>query len=143
MKKFTFPLEQALRWRQLQTDLQKSRVAAAVAVRSRLETELDALRDQARREHVLARNIETGAGLAAYAGFRERDRRAQEALEKQALAARKTEAAEMVRLREADRNARLLERLRERRLDDWGKQFDQELEAFAAEAFLCRHQARK
>jgi hypothetical protein len=138
VKNFEFKLQQALRWRELQLDLQKARLAAATAARFRAEAEIAARREEAHREHILVRHMETGAAFDAYAGFRARTQQSIEILEKQAVAARKAEAGEMIRLREADRKAQLLERMRDTQLVQWRKDYEKETEAFAAEAFLWR-----
>jgi hypothetical protein len=143
MKKFDFPLDQALRWRQIQANLQQARLAAAAVVRLRIEAEIEALHKEAEREYVLIQHPGSGVSLDSWAGFRARSQRALESLEKQAAGARSAEAGEMIRLREADQKYRILEQLRDSQLLEWRKQFDRETESLAAEAFLCTLQSRK
>jgi len=47
-------------------------------------------------------------------------------------------AAQQVRIIEAQRRARLLEKLRSRRLEEWRVAGEREMENFAGEAFLAR-----
>jgi len=49
----------------------------------------------------------------------------------------------MIRLREADRKAQLLERMRDTQLVQWRKDYEKETEGFAAEAFLWRPQSSR
>jgi hypothetical protein len=52
-------------------------------------------------------------------------------------------AARQARIVEARRRARLLEKLRGRRLEEWRIAGEREMENFAAEAFLARWQPRR
>jgi hypothetical protein len=142
VKAFDFRLNQALRWREVQVNLQKSRLAAAAAVRAQVEAAITVHRKESLREQGLLLQGETGLALESYAGFRSQSQRVLEALEKRAAGARTAEAEEMIRLRDADRKARLLVQMHDRQRAAWQKDFDRETEAFAADAFLCRLQSR-
>ncbi|HEX4134891.1 MAG TPA: hypothetical protein VHY84_09800 [Bryobacteraceae bacterium] len=142
MKAFTFRLEQALRWRETQVNLRKARVAVAAA---RL-TEIEALREARKTEMLTAAagivDGSTGAGLASYAGFREKARAAIRDAEARTVVAQRTLALEMSGLMEARRQLRLLEKLRHAAEIRWQQDFDRELSAFADEAFLSRMQSK-
>jgi flagellar export protein FliJ len=74
----------------------------------------------------------------SYAAFLERTRRRIVSALKhveQTRAALKTAREKLV---EADRNAKLLEKLKEARLREWSEESAKELEAFAAETFVNR-----
>ncbi len=138
MKKFEFPLDSALRWRKTIADLRKAEAmnsARAVAAAEATVQRLEAARIEAGRQ--LATQSD-GAGLAAFSGYLERSRR--EILKAQSIVVRARAALEAARKRliEADRDARLIEKLKERRLAEWRAEADREIEQFAAESFLNR-----
>ncbi|HEY3824617.1 MAG TPA: hypothetical protein VGL82_08660 [Bryobacteraceae bacterium] len=143
MKAFTFRLEQALRWRETQVNLRKARVAVATA---RL-AEIEALREARKAEMSAAAagivDGSTGAGLASYAGFREKARAGIRDAEAQTLVAQRTLTLEMNGLMEARRQLRLLENLRHAAETRWQQDFDRELATFADEVFLSRMQSRR
>jgi branched-subunit amino acid aminotransferase/4-amino-4-deoxychorismate lyase len=142
VKAFTFRLEQALRWRETQVSLQKSRVAGAAGRLAEIAATLEAQR--ADLANAADRIVEepTGAALASYAGFKQKSRARIGDLEAQALISQRTVTLEMNRLIEATQRARLLEHLKQAGQDQWRRRFDRELSASADEAFLCRIQAK-
>jgi flagellar export protein FliJ len=142
MKAYTFRLEQALRWRETQAILQKTRVAGAVGHLAEIVASLEARRVELANAAVRIAYGPTGAALASYAGFREKSRARIGDLEAQALAAQRALDLEMNRLMEANQRSRLLENLKRAGQDRWRREFDRELAAFADEAFLCRIQAK-
>jgi hypothetical protein len=139
MKAFQFRLAQVLRWRREQLDLEQARLrrcAAALAELDRTRAELEAA---ALRTEVQLRNWSALAGrdLAALAAFRSHVQNQEGILAARRLECRKQfEAQQQVTL-EARRNCRLLERLEERRLAEWRRECDRELEQFAAESHLA------
>jgi flagellar biosynthesis/type III secretory pathway chaperone len=142
MKAFTFRLEQALRWRQTQVDLQKSRVAGAAGRLAETAAILEARRAELANAAARIADAPTGAKLASYAGFNEKSRARIRDLEAQALVAQRTLTLEMNRLTEAGKKSRLLESLKQTSQGRWRREFDRELAEFADEAFLCRIQAK-
>jgi len=143
VKAFAFRLEQALRWRETQVSLQKSRVAGAAGRLAGIAARLEARRIEL--ANAAARIVETptGAALASYAAFKEKSRAQIRDLEAQALAAQQTLTLEMNGLTEASRKSRLLENLKRTAQDRWRLEFDREIAVFADEAFLCRIQSKK
>ena len=142
MKAFTFRLEQALRWRQTQVNLQKSRVAGAAGRLAEIAAILETRRSELANAATRIVDAPTGAALASYAGFKEKSRARIADLETKALAAQRTVTLEMNLLTEANRRSRLLENLKQTGQDRWRREFDREIAAFADEAFLCRLQAK-
>jgi hypothetical protein len=143
MKAFTFRLEQALRWRDTQVNLQKSRVAGAAGRLVEVEAILEARRAELSSAATRIIDGPTGAALRSYEGFRERSRARIRDSEAQALAAQRTLALEMNRLIEARQKLRTFENLRRTGEERWRRDFDRELAAFADEAFLCRLQSKR
>ncbi len=143
MKAFAFRLDQALRWREEQASLQKSRLSAAVGRAAKMHGALESGQAEARIAAAAVKQSPDGAMLAAYAGFAVRSRARIRDLEMKTREAEGALAAEMKRLVEANRGVRLLEKLRHTERDRWSRAFDREFEAFAGEAFLHRLQSRK
>jgi hypothetical protein len=143
MKAFTFRLEQALRWRETQVNLQKSRVAGAAGRLAEIELILEARRTELSTAATRIIDAPTGRALESYAGFKEKSRARIRDSEAQALVAQRTLALEMNRLIEARQKLRLLENLKRGGEERWRREFDRELAAFADEAFLCRLQSKR
>jgi RNase P protein component len=136
VKAFRFRLDQALRWRATQVDLEKSRVGIAASRLAALRAQADArareLKDQQPGTGV------TGSELESLAVWRDRISRRIRELEKQAQEAERALAEQMKILVEANRKHLLLENLQTTEQARWKVAFTRELESFAGEAFL-RH----
>ena len=140
MRRFTFSLDRVLQWRSTQARLEESLLEALHAElrelnagRTRLESEAGAA-----AAVVFQSGGASGAELATLGAFRQacalRLARLDQVREQStARIARQTEAA-----LERRRAVRLLERLKERRLEEWKRTADRELELEAAEAWLAR-----
>ncbi|HEX4274576.1 MAG TPA: flagellar FliJ family protein [Bryobacteraceae bacterium] len=140
MKAFAFRLEQVLRWRETQVNLQKARLAGAAGKLAEIEAKLRGLQTelQAAASQLIdaARGDVTGLGLDTYAGFRRRSNGHIRGLEAQAVAARKIVEVETRQLIDVNRKLRAIENLKHAELGEWRRQFDRELAAFTDEAFL-------
>ena len=139
MKSFEFQLQKALEWRQAQLELEEVKFKQHLAEVASLDSARAALRAAGSHAEVQVRGWQPVAGrdVTALGGYRLRvqeqeqeiaGRRAQRqtALEKQQAA-----------MLEARRRCRLLERLKERRQNEWQKAGNRELEELAAESFLA------
>lgn len=138
MKTFHFRLEKALRWREAQLDIEKSRAAAALARITAIQAAIEQQRAASAEAAACIRTAPAGGALSLYAGFLERDRGRSRQFKDQLVTAKKTLAAEMERLLEANRNLHLVEKLRTAEQARWHREFDRELGQFADEAFLGR-----
>ena len=142
MKAFTFRLEQALRWRGTQVAAQQSRVAAAAAQWFAVEALLTSAKAEAAGGAADIIRQPTNLALSSYAAFTERSRARIRQLEANLAAAERTLAAERELLLAANQKLRLLENLKHDAQLRWRSEFDQELSAFADEAFLMSHKRR-
>jgi hypothetical protein len=140
VKSFSFRLDRVLDWRRKQLDLEEVRfrqAAAAVAAVDQARAELAAA--SARTEHEVRSWERVGGGdLAALDEYR-----AHVKLEDARLAARRAECAraqadQQALMLEARRRCRLLERLRERRLEEWKTARDREMEEIASESYFAQ-----
>jgi capsule polysaccharide export protein KpsE/RkpR len=143
LKAFRFPLDQALRWRSTQFDLAKARAAAATAKLAQLRTAVEALKSELQSQRLALTRGGPGGDYVAWNSYAGAADRRLEALAGRIRAAEAEVAECMKALLEADRQMRLLSNLRGQHQARWTADFNRELEAFAAEAFLSRIQLRK
>lgn len=140
MQNFRFPLDRVLSWRQKQLEGEQARLVLLVAEQERLEaTRLAILAawEWAGRQMLAAGSMD-GSDIAALGGYRARLEREREANERQQKDARERIVGQRMRVVEACRRVRLLEKLRLRKLDEWRVAWNREIENFAGEAFLAR-----
>jgi flagellar export protein FliJ len=140
LKKFHFPLDRVLDWRRTQGRLEEAKLEQLYREAHDLEARQQALlQERADSEQaVLAAPSTTGLQLAALGEF-SRFTTAQHALlERQRAECAKLVAAQVQVLTAKRREIRLLERLREQRLDGWSADLDREIGAQADEAFLAK-----
>lgn len=143
MKAFRFPLDQALRWRSTQFDLAKARVAAATAKAAQLRSGAEALKVELQNQRLALTRGGPGRDYAAWNTYSGAADRRLQTLAVQIRAAEAEVSDCMKALLEADRQMRLLTNLRTQYQGRWTAEFNRELEAFAAEAFLSKLQLRK
>jgi flagellar export protein FliJ len=145
MNAFRFPLQKVLDWRRCELDLAELKFQRLTAAVTAVDQALAELETAGIRAEILVRDWSPvcGRDLDALGSFRTnvRKRNAE-------LAARRVEcearlAAGRGEMLEARRRLRLLERLRDRRFEDWRLARDKELEELAAEAYLARWTSRR
>ena len=140
MNAFRFPLEKVLDWRRSELDLAELKFQRLTAAVAAVDHALAELETAGIRAEILVRDWSPvcGRDLAALGSFRTNVRK-----KNAELAARRVEcearlAAGRGEMLEARRRLRLLERLRDRRFEDWRLARDKELEELAAESYLAR-----
>jgi flagellar export protein FliJ len=144
MTAFRFRLERVMEWRRTELALAENRFeqqSAAVAALDRTRAALDASAIRAEMSLREWPKIEAG-DLAALDAFRRHV-----AIRRAALAVSRGEAqrdldARRAVMLEARRRFRLLERLRDRRLEEWRLSFDRELDQLASESYLAKFVSR-
>ncbi len=139
MKRFDFPLERVRQFRREQAEIEEAKLGAALRVRREIERQREVLLEQrAEAERVaLDKVVQNAVELAALDAFRRHVRSRRESLARKITEsdARITEQRRTVA--EAQRRHRLIEKLKDRRMDEWRKEFERELETVAAEAYLA------
>ena len=139
MKKFTFPLETARRWRERQAEMEEGRLQALFGEKKTIERRMAALDEELQAEH---RRIEERTSdareLAMLDEFRTWVNR-----EKLRLGAARGEcerriAAQQAAVVEARRRFQLVDRLKEKALIEWHSASAKEQEELAAELYLAR-----
>jgi flagellar export protein FliJ len=138
MKRFDFHLENVLRWRRTLADVRRAEALVCANALAEAEREVERLRAaeaQAARDLTMHPN---GASLAAGSAFLGKFRSRIADAVKKVESMRAALNAATAKVVEADRNAKLLEKMKETRFTEWSAECDRELEAFAAETFLNR-----
>jgi len=140
MKSFRFRLDTVLRLRDRQYQTEESKLWQLLGAEAGIRASLERLRLRHREEvaRICGAAAIDAAELRDLAVFQGWARREERRLSQALAAARKDVDKQRQRTLEARRAYRLLERLKERRRKAWNIEFDRELEADAAEAFLSR-----
>ena len=140
MNAFRFRLERVLEWRRTELELEENkfrREAAALSALDRVRAELEAAGIKAELQVRQSPTI-TGRELAALGSFRLLVRSREADIARQRAERVKSLAARRAALLEAQRRCRLLERLRERRLEEWRLAGNKEVEELASETYLAQ-----
>src|SRR5262245_20864134 len=121
MTKFTFRLQRVLEWRQAQVRVEEVHLARKRAVVQKVDAEIAAVAKQASgaQRELIALSRVTGAELAALGAFREQCIVRTMQLTLQRAEAQKAVEQQILKTAQCRRQARLLERLRERRVEEW------------------------
>lgn len=144
MKRFVFPLERVLEWRRIRAEMEQSRLERLLGEQRRLEeaaAELAAALEEARG--ALSRQAAAGvaidaAALAALEEFAAGARIQQEMFRRRQAELAGRIQAQRARLAAAQRDLRLMEKLRERARSAWELDYARELEKLASELYLAR-----
>ncbi len=143
MKAFHFRLDQVLKWRASQVDVEKGKLAAAAARIAHLRRDVVLFEQLLAEEAARYLQGPTGSELNLWAAFHARTRKQIADLhEKEKTALVELNACRQSLL-EADRRLRLLQNLNQTRHARWLLDWNRELEAFAAESFLSKLQLEK
>ena len=144
MKSFRFPLQKPLEWRQVQLQLEESRMKQLTAGLRRLDAaraELEAALNRAEREVIQAGSVD-GTETAALDGYRSHARKSAVALLRSRREQEQRIAVQHRNLLEARRRVRILEKFRDRQLAEWKSELNREVENFASEAYLAQWNRR-
>jgi hypothetical protein len=139
MRRFHFRLESVLEWRRVHLELEETKLQRLFEGLHRIDlnsARLDSEKAEADRLVLHSPSVEAH-DLAALKAHRRHL-----VLEKRRLARERAEceeaiAAQRERVVECERDVRLVERLRERRLKEWETQASREQEALASELYLA------
>jgi flagellar export protein FliJ len=143
MKAFHFRLDQALRWRATQLDIEKSRVAAVAKRLADIRLALETLRSNLSNSTSQLGPVSDGSSLEILSAYTEKTRRQITELDKSLMPAQQALAAQTQLMIEANRKLHLIEKLKHTAQTAWNEEFTRELEAFAGENFLGRLQSKK
>jgi flagellar export protein FliJ len=141
MTKFQFRLDAVLRLRELELTVEREKLDQLLAERTRLERSLVSVAEERAEAHAFVRTRPDGGStefraLSAFligsdaraAALRQSIERLEQAI-----------AGQRARVLVADRNERLLLKLKDKKLLEWRADNDRELETLAQEAWLSTH----
>jgi hypothetical protein len=143
MKAFHFRLDQALRWRATQLDLEKSRVAVAAQRLADLRNALAKFRADLSNSASQVGPVSNGSTLELLSAYTEKTRRQIGELEKGAKRTEQDLTVQTQLMLAANRKLHLIENLKQAAQTHWRDEFARELEAFAGDTFLGRLQSKK
>lgn len=145
MNAFRFPLQKVLEFRRKQLELAEARYKQQLAVVSELDRQRSEIEAAGASAEVEVRQWSgiAGCDLAALGRFRMRVKSEDARIAAQRVEAAKEVATRQEAMLQARRSAKLLERLRERRLEEWEVQRDRELEELASDSFLAQWNRRE
>ena len=144
MKKFHFPLDRVLAWRQTLVRLEQVKL-------ERLFQELRQVQDQAAlllgeqesvERSVIHASSTLGLELAAFESFRKASATRSAALKREGSACLEKIRSQREVISLKERNVRLLEKLREDRWRAWGLEENREVDQQAEEGYLGRWRSR-
>jgi len=144
VKRFRFPPETVRRWRQSREDLETARLQSLLAEVRRLELARRELKRQAEEAaSALARTAGEGAGLDARAfadldAFRVFVRLERERLLYQEEELRRRLEGQRAEVTKARRNRQLVDRLRDKAVAAWERDYAREIENDASDLYLSK-----
>jgi flagellar export protein FliJ len=145
MKRFHFPLDRVLDWREKQLEIEESRLERLAGELRILDARRDALDAQQRESDlsVTRSNLFSASDLQSIDSFRRYATRERTIIASQHARIEQQIEEQRARLLEARRNFELLRRVREKRFGEWKRDFDREIEQQAAEFYLGRIETAK
>jgi flagellar export protein FliJ len=144
MRRFRFRLETVLGWRRVNLELEETKLQRLFGELHQIDLaaeRLDAEKAEAERAVLRSASVEAD-DLAALDRHRLHVAREKQRLRRQRADCQRRIAAQREQVLKAERDVRLLEKLKERRLAEWQVGADREQEALASELFLARWNRR-
>lgn len=144
MKRFHFSLERVREWREKQVAVEEAKLERLMAGRNHLLAQIEELESERRANDgaVLHSSGADSFTLQALDEFRRFSRYRRAELDRAIAACDRQALEQRQRILEAQRKVRLLDKLRERKRRSWDLEFEKELAAEAAEAFLSKWNSR-
>jgi hypothetical protein len=145
MKKFQFALERVRQWREQQAEIEEERLGALLAERSRIQCEMtrwEAEKSDADKA-LVSFSILEASQLAALDQWRAHLGRERVRLDAWLADCGRRIAAQQQAVLEAQRRARLLERLKQRGFEQWRRGVDRDQDQLATEIHLATHFGRR
>jgi flagellar export protein FliJ len=145
MKSFQFRLAAALRLREAQAQIEQTKLAQLLAEEQKIKNFLEALQEERRNELGRLHGAKEVSALelrslsSFLVGLESRTLDLQNALAKQSRIVQE----QRLRVLRAQRNVRLLVKLREKKLREWTLEAEREIENIAQDAWLASHHHTK
>lgn len=140
MQRFQFRLERVLEWRSKKCRMEENRLAACLGLVYATERKIEQLRAEriSIDREMLKRPAIPAADLVHLDHYRLRATKEETELAEERRQRVISASEQRARVQQAQRNVKLLEKMRERRLEEHTILAGRELEAVAAEAYLAR-----
>ncbi len=144
MKRFSFTLERVRQWREEQVSVEQVKLERLHEERLGIDARIAALEREksANESSVLGGLLVDAVDLQSLDRFRHHTRTLQAQLRVERDGCDTRIAAQRTRVIEAQRNARLLDKVKERKLKIWQLAFEKEIDEQAAESHLAKWSAR-
>ncbi len=140
MKAFRFPLEKVLDWRRLQMRAEEEKLTLLQQQLELLARRANALTsaDLNSKLGVVKMGTVQAADLHALPAFQAQIKKERAAVAAEKIQCERRITVQRARLLKARKDYRVLEKLRERRLEAWTYSFNQELENAASDAYISK-----
>lgn len=138
MKKFDFPFQRIMEWRDRVAEQERTNLETLHAARLRLEREREAVVEHVGHSHaaVASAAVTAAEDLRHLAAFVDAMRVKEQEIKHRAVQCQAHITAQTERCIEADRDHELLVRLRDRQMSAWQMELDRETEQGAAESWM-------
>ncbi len=136
MKKFQFPLQRVLDWREVQARVEESKLEGLYAEREAIDTQVTAvLAERERSDRAVAEgNGATGEDLAALSAFRRFSVAEHTRLDRLRVGCSQRIAAQIQVVAAKRRDAKLLQKLEQQGMAAWQLDFSKQIDAQAEES---------
>jgi hypothetical protein len=140
MQRFQFRLERVLEWRRKKCRMEENRLTACLGLVYATERRIEQLRAErtAIDRELLKRSAISAADLMNLSHYRLRANKKQSELADERRQRIRSASEQRARVQRAQLDVKLLEKMRERRLEEHTVLAGRELEALAGEVFLAR-----
>ena len=144
MQRFRFRLDRVLEWRRKEYRVEETRLAACVALVHATEQKIERLRAERAsiERELLGRSAIPAADFLNLGRYRLRAAKEDIGLAEERRKRLLATAERRMRVQQAQQRVKLLEKMRERQLEEHTAAANQELESLAAEAYLARWSRR-
>jgi flagellar export protein FliJ len=141
MTKFQFRLASVLRLRELELALEREKLDQMLGERTRLERSLASVAEERAEAHAFVRTRPNAGSteFRALSAFLLGSDAREAALRQSIQRLEEVLAGQRTRVLAADRNERLLLKLKDKKLAEWRAENDRELETLAQESWLSTH----
>jgi len=140
MKRFTFPLNRVIDWRRMQVRAEELKLEQLHAEMRGIDARAAELnRERAQSEQkLIAASASTAEEMAALGAFQRFTIAEQRKLDVKRVACGEKIAAQTLAVSARRRDARLIEKVKERRLATWRSHYAREIDQQAEEAYLAK-----
>lgn len=140
MQRFQFRLERVLEWRRKKCRMEENRLTACLGLVRATERKIEQLRAERTSidRELLARSAIPAADLLNLGHYRLRADKEEGELAEERRQRLRSASEQRARVQQAQQNVKLLEKMRERRLEEHTVLAGRELEQAAAEGYLAR-----